>query len=184
MTFSSGPAVVPLSYAGNANTSALTTASFGISHAINNVLFDYLSQLDVSSGLAKAVIDYILSGDEAPPSPTSPLAMLSDGLKALPIIEVQAWGGILSSDIDYIISGLSQADGNVLFGSDTGADLRNWAHSGQSSKPIRWSLDATSSHYALDSGESNAFQGAWESSRTSLPDAIFASLGSSDLLTP
>lgn len=183
MTFSSGPTLIPLSYAGDANTSVLTTASFGISTALDNVLFDYFSQLDVNTSLARAVIDYILSGNKAPPSSTSPLGNLSHGLTSLPVIEVQAWGGIFFSDIDYIASGLSRGDSGVLFGSDTGADLRNWAHSGESSKPIRWSLEAMSGQYALDNGGNSAFQDIWESSRTSTPDAIFASLGSSNLLT-
>lgn len=160
----------------------MTTASFGTVHAIDNVLFDYLAQLR-DTNFAKAVIDYILSGTKVPPTPSSDLGSLSNGLQAIPIIEAQMWGSLSFADVDYIVSGVSQPGGNALFGSEIGAELRNWAHSGEGSKPIRWSLEPTSSQYALDSGSSGGFQGAWDSSRTSSPAAIFANLGTSNLLT-
>lgn len=150
--------------------------------AFDNMLFDYLVQIG-DRNLVKALIDYVISGSSGPPASTSNLWTLSYGLQSLPIIEAQLWGNLQFSDIDYVVSGISEAGGITLFGSERGNQLRSWAHTNGNIKPIRWSLEATSSSYALDSGNSNAFQEAWESSRTLSPNDIQAKVGSSNLLT-
>lgn len=182
MTFSTGPSLSPLVFDGAINASSLTTASFGHMVAIDNVLFDFLIQLrDVD--LIKSVIEYISAGMDTPPSPHSDLWKLSDGLQSIPLIETQLWGNLQFSDIDYVVSGIGQTGGNPLFGTEAGGELRSWAHSNGGNKPVRWSLDAASSQYALDSGSGSAFQEVWDGSRTSSPTAIFANLGASNLLT-
>lgn len=151
--------------------------------ALDNVLFEFLSQLS-DNAIARAFIDYVLSGDKSPPSSTSPLgSLLPVGLQSLPYIEVQAWGGLLFSDIDYIVSGTRQTGDNSLFGSDAGAALREWAHAGQNSKTIRWSPDAASRQYAMDGGGDAAFQAVWDRSKSSSPSDILNDLASSNLLT-
>lgn len=182
MTFSTGPSLSPVLFDGAANASALTTASFGHMIAIDNVLFDFLIQLR-DANLIKSVIEYVCAGLDTPPSPDSDLWKLSDGLQSIPLIETQLWGNFGFSDIDYVVSGIRQTGDNPLFGTEAGEELRGWAHANGGNKPIRWSLDATSSQYALDSGSSSAFQEAWDSSRTSSPTAIYANLGASNLLT-
>lgn len=182
MTFSTGPTLSPLLRGQAVDTTAVTTASFGISSAIDNVLFEYLVRLQ-DAALAKALVDYVVSGTKLPPPSSSELFTLSNGLASLPVIEAQLWGNLLFSDIDYVVSGIGQAGGTALFGSQRGGELRNWAHSGSLSKPIRWSLDATSSQYASDTGSGGAFQEVWESSRDSSPADIYANLGTSNLLT-
>ena len=182
LTVSAGQSLTPLLYSGAVNSSSTTTASFGNMAAFDNVLFDYLIHLG-DRALVKALIDYVSTGGSAPPTSTSSLWALSNGLQSLPVIEAQLWGNLQFSDIDYIVSGISETGGNTLFGSEQGAQLRSWAHSNGNIKPIRWSLEATSNQYALDSGNSNAFQGAWESSRTSSPADIYTNLASSNLLT-
>lgn len=183
MTFLAGASLLPLSYSEEVNTSAISTASYGTVAAIDNVLFDFLSLLG-DAAMVRAFITYVLSGDRTPPSSASSLGnLLGSSLQSLPLIEVQAWGGLLFSDIDYIVSGISQAGDIALFGSDAGAQLRQWAHSGPNSKVVRWSADAMSSQYALDGGNDAVFQAVWDKSRSLSPTAILNELASSRLLT-
>ncbi|GAA6059813.1 hypothetical protein JCM10212_003708 [Sporobolomyces blumeae] len=79
-------------------SSPATIEHFGLlSSHIDHVLFDYLSLID--SDTAKLLVGYVLSGSTEPSASTSDLSRATDGLSTLPVLEVQVWGGVRSSDI-------------------------------------------------------------------------------------
>lgn len=182
VTVTAGSLLTPLVYGGSVNTSRTTSASFGSLNQMQNVLFDWLSGLPDESVL-KALIDYILSGSRAPPDPDSELYTRSNFLQAIPDIEAQLWGGMLFSDIDYVVSNVALPSGNSLFGTSLGSDFRKWAHRDGANKPIRWTSGAATSQYALDTGGDAAFQTVWDASGSSSASDVFNRLSGAKLLT-
>jgi hypothetical protein len=181
MTLHSGPLLTPLAYSGSLNTSSVNTASFGIANDLDNVMYDVLRQLP-SEEASKDLIDYLLSGSKASPASSTDLAARTNDLQAVPLIEVQLWGPLLFSDIDYVVSGLGSSAGTTLFGSSQGTDLRNWAHRNGNIKTIRWSLNARIERYAADDGSNPGFNRVWEASATMSADAVYQALDDSNLL--
>jgi hypothetical protein len=161
------------------NISRITTDTFGTFDQLDAVLFNYLTHL-ASLDLAKPAIHFILQASSGPPDASSPLIA---SLATLPPLEVQLWGRLPFSDIDYIVSDIGVDGREPVFGRSTGTALRSWAHSSASSKPIRWAASADSATYALDTGGDAGFQQIWDASAGSSEQDIVDALQGAGLLT-
>lgn len=179
MTFRAGPTNLELPFStAAAPSNTVTPDSFGTFDDLDGLFFDYLVTLAPQT--AKVVLSYFASSPTAPPTDTDLLAALSD----VPIIEVQAWGGLEMQDVDYLLSSLAFPSGNTIFGTPLGTAFRSWAHISDAQKePIRWAASADNQQYAVDSGDSQAFQQVWDTAGSSSETAIQQSLADNGLLT-
>lgn len=175
MTLHAGSLLSGLPFEASANTSGATTDTFGTYEHLDAVLLNYLEQIP-SPTLATSLINHILQNAGAPAT--------FAGVDTLPRLEVQLWGALPFSDVDYIVSALVLPSGNTLFGSETGAAIRSWAHSSSSmSKPIRWTQTATSLEYTIDSGSDARFQQVWDIAGSLSESAIHSALADNGLLS-
>ncbi|GAA6035803.1 hypothetical protein JCM8097_005714 [Rhodosporidiobolus ruineniae] len=161
--------------------------------AIDHILLDYLSLLSIS--IAQALVAYVLSGSSAPPSAASTdaagkaLWAASEQLAGLPVMEVQLWGGLAASEIDFARSGLSyppssssssSAPSTLFFGSTPGGSFRTWASSAGLSR-VEWALSAEEVEVATDdAGSEVAFDKVW-SSPGKTAQRVWAQLGAANL---
>ncbi|BGP47396.1 hypothetical protein JCM10450v2_003248 [Rhodotorula kratochvilovae] len=114
----------PLVDAPTSPSQPATLERFGLISRLDHVLFDLLAAVPVST--ATDLVTYILSSPSGPPSATTYPSLLTG---ALPLLEVQLWGGLRYDDVDFARSSLvSPADKTSLFfGSTEGDAFGSWA---------------------------------------------------------
>jgi hypothetical protein len=168
-------------------SSPILPERYGTLERFDHVVFEYLRLM--TPALARAIIAFVLAGDPTPPSSTSDVYLLSQGFNTLPMIEVQLWGGLRRSNVDHVVSSLSTTSQSMFFGSSLGTDLRNWALGGNTSIPIRWSLDALQREVVVDLSlsTSTSFGKIWlgvSNTSSPSPSTVWNQLVVAELVSP
>ncbi|GAA6057505.1 hypothetical protein JCM3770_000592 [Rhodotorula araucariae] len=152
----------PLVVAASSPSPSPTLEQFGLLSRLDHVLLDILTSVPVST--ATDLVNYLLSAPSGPPSASAYPSLLSG---ALPLVEVQLWGGLRYDDIDLARSSLVVPNGNNLFfGSREGVDFRSWALQSTQRGRVEWVLSAEQADAVLDDGGGNlALEDVWERAR-------------------
>lgn len=152
-----------------ANASASHTPDrFGTMTHFDHVVLDYLS-LFPSPSSATQLVQYVLGSSAPPSSPPSSLPA------NIPILEVQLWGGLYPSDLNYTISSFTCPTPTeaLFFGSTVGDKFRSWVFDA-SKGPIYWAVNALGVTAATETALGiRAFDSVWNSvAKTSTTGAL------------
>lgn len=155
---SSGPVGLSSSGASSSPSAPRDIEQFGTFEVFDHVIFTWL-QLMSTSQVAQAVINFVLGGSTSPPPSASQL----NSLAALPVLEVQLWGGLRGAtvgDVDHALSSISLSSSNTsrLLGTTLGDSFRTWALDAGGTK-VDWAISAQQSGVVVDTG---ATTGAFE----------------------
>jgi hypothetical protein len=152
----------------SAGAAGLSTAesnplSYGVLNNFDHVVYELLSSMDTST--AMAFVEYILSSPALPPTSETLLSSLS----SIPKIEVAIFGTVEPSDVQYVVSSYSTPIGNLFFGSDQAAALRNWTLNATEGAELRWAQNATDQLVVHDNPtNASAFVQVWNPAYTYL----------------
>lgn len=152
----SGEVVSALPGSGASGSMSTDPRDYGVLKSMNHVILNYLRSLDIST--ASALVDYVLSSQAVPPTPSSPIY---EKLSNLPLLEVAVFGTIDPTDIDLVTSSLSDSQGELYFGTQPSSIVRNWTIEGLH-KHVTWTENATAPLVVQDSSDSDlSFNAIW-----------------------
>lgn len=133
---------------------------YGTLNNINHVLLSYLSSIS-DIGVAKELVQYILSSPALPPPSTN---ALFSAISSLPVLEVAVFGTVAPSDVQSAVSSFTDPQGSLFFGTTSSANLRDWSINAVGGEVV-WAELATSSKVVRDNALTNStFNSVWNPS--------------------